>query len=141
MSTMKRRTNFESFQDRKVADEYGVDTSLNCHANGCPNRWSIDGGEGRLCTTHSRVPMHQWGLVTQEQQHAETERARQAQRPQLVPRPVTQAEKVAILTSMQRILPKADKGWAHALKARQDAGEYLTASQRQMVRDALGVQA
>lgn len=140
MSTMKR-TNFESFQDRKVADEYGVDTSLNCGARGCPNRWSIDGGEGRLCTAHSRVPMHQWGLVTQEQQHAETERARQSQRPTAVPRHVTQAEKVAILTSMQRILPKADKGWAHALKARQDAGEYLTAAQRQMVRDTLGGQA
>lgn len=140
MSTMKR-TNFESFQDRKVADEYGVDTSLNCGARGCPNRWSIDGGEGRLCTAHSRAPMHQWGLVTQEQQHAETERARQSQRPAAELRHVTQAEKVAILTSMQRILPKADKGWAHALKARQDAGEYLTAAQRQMVRDTLGGQA
>ena len=140
MSTMKRRTNFENFQDQKVADEYGVDTSLNCGAHGCPNRWSIDAGDGRLCTAHSRVGVAQWSLVTQEQQFSETERMRQAQRPKLVPPIVTQAEKVAILTSMNKILPKADKGWAHQLKARQEAGEYLTAAQRQMWRDALGSQ-
>ena len=140
MSTMKR-TNFENFQDKKVADAFGADTSLNCGANSCPNRWSIDAGDGRLCTAHSRVPVHQWSLVTQEQQYAETERVRLAQRPKLVPPVVTQAEKVAILTSMNKMLPKADKGWAHQLKARQEAGEYLTAAQRQMWRDALGAQA
>lgn len=141
MSTMKRRTNFENFQDKQVADACGIDTSLNCCANGCPNRWSIDMGDGRMCTAHSRVGVAQWGQVTQEQQYAETERVRLAQRPKLVPPIVTQAEKVAILTSMQKILPKADKGWAHQLKARQEAGEYLTAAQRQMWRDALGSQA
>ncbi|CAB4126105.1 hypothetical protein UFOVP73_30 [uncultured Caudovirales phage] len=136
MTTYRDRT-----RDQRVADDFHGASELNCGAQGCPNRWSIDAGDGRLCTAHSQAAPHHWGRVTQEQQSLETERAWRAERsPAPVP-PVSKAEKVRILSSMRHILPKTDKGWAHALKAREEGGEYITAAQRDMWRAALGAHA
>lgn len=65
-------------RDERVADETHAEAALMCGATGCPNRWSVDAGNGRLCSAHAWVGRHLWPQITDEQQWAETERARRA---------------------------------------------------------------
>lgn len=65
-------------RDERIADDAGADRQLLCSAHGCPNRWAVDAGNGRLCSAHAWVGRHLWPQVTQEQQDAETDRARAA---------------------------------------------------------------
>lgn len=125
-------------RDQRIADDVGQDRSLMCAATGCPNRWSIDRGDGRLCSWHDRAQPHMWPLVTQEQQHAETERL---YRPKLK-EPVTVDREAGIRALRNfRVGGQDDpKAWAKLLMAREKSGERLTPAQRQMWRDALGFQ-
>ena len=76
MSTATRPTRTA---DQRIADEVAVDHALMCSASGCPNRWSVDAGNGRACGAHAFASLHLWPQITAEQQDAETERALQAQ--------------------------------------------------------------
>ena len=71
---------YSKSRDMRIADETLDDAkdrqALMCAATGCPNRWSIDQGNGRLCSWHDRAPASQWPAVTQEQLDAEGDRAR-----------------------------------------------------------------
>lgn len=70
---------YSKSRDMRIADETLDDAkdrqALMCAATGCPNRWSIDQGNGRLCSWHDRAPEIQWPAVTQEQLDAEADRA------------------------------------------------------------------
>lgn len=72
-------------RDERIADEAVADRQLLCSAHGCPNRWSVDAGNGRMCSAHAWAGRHLWPQITQEQQDAETERARAAFDPQPEP--------------------------------------------------------
>ena len=47
------RSHFDSSRDRQIANEDWSSTQLMCIAHGCPNRWSVDAGNGRLCHWHA----------------------------------------------------------------------------------------
>jgi hypothetical protein len=105
--------------------------SLRCNANGCPNRWSVDMGNGRLCSWHDRAAKHQWPQITQEAIEAETDRARA--QPLAPPDAVlTRAEKIALLERLRRLVSGPDNRheWAHRLRSRRARGERLSPAQR-----------
>jgi len=139
MSQVKR-SSFDSFVDRKVADDYLGDTSLNCSAHGCPNRWSYDAGT-KLCTAHAGAQPHNWSRVTAEQLDAHTARAvRRPAQPTPI-RPMSKVEKIATLRNLADVFKaKPARGWIADLQAKKDAGAYLTHAQRTMLRDATGIQ-
>lgn len=39
--------------------------SLDCAAHGCPLRWSVDAGNGRLCSYHAWTDAKQWHGITE----------------------------------------------------------------------------
>jgi hypothetical protein len=126
-------------RDQRIADDFLSDTSLNCSANGCPNRWSYDAGT-RLCTAHAAAQHHDWERVSYEQRSAVTERV--MRRPaQPTPIPMSKDERVATLRNLADVF-KANplRGWVADLQAKKDAGAYLTHAQRTMLRDATGIQ-
>jgi hypothetical protein len=61
-----RRTVFDENRDRQIADEVNADRQTMCKAPGCPSRWSVDFGTGRLCSVHSRADRRDWDRVTQD---------------------------------------------------------------------------
>jgi hypothetical protein len=139
MSQVKR-SSFESFVDRKVADDFLSDTGLSCSAHGCPNRWSIDVGS-RLCTAHAGAQPHDWERVSYEQRSAVTERARRGPAKPAQIRPFTHDEKIATLKSLASVFKaKPARGWIADLQAKKDAGQYVTHAQRTMLKDAQGIQ-
>lgn len=126
-------------RDQRTADAFYGDAALNCSAHGCPNRWSYDAGT-KLCTAHAAAQPHDWARVTAEQLDAQAELAvRQPSRPIPI-RPLSHAEKIATLRKLAAVFKaKPSRGWIADLQARKDAGEYLTAAQRTMLRDAKGI--
>lgn len=139
MSNMKR-TNFESFVDRKVADDFLGDTGLNCSAHGCPNRWSFDAGT-KLCTAHAAAQPHDWSRVTAEQLDAQTERAMRRPAQPTPIRPMSKAEKVTTLRDLaDAFKAQPPRRWIAILQAKKESGEYLTHAQRTMLKDATGLQ-
>lgn len=118
-------------KEEPQVDPYGP---LMCVARGCPNRWSVDAGNGRLCSRHAWSPSVEWPAITaailNEPRHHE---------PQVVEK-VSQEQKLEILRKLQGIFGNNDSRlWARALKEREESGEKLTQFQRQAWRDALGV--
>lgn len=136
---MKRRTFDDSGDAGNVVP---IRSPLMCEANGCPNRWSVsrEGSRG-LCSAHAWADKHAWPRITQEQLDAETDRARANAEPKQQAPHVSLAQKRAILERLRRIdfakHGQGGKAWAHALKARDDAGERLTIAQRDAYRAAL----
>lgn len=127
-----KQTAFDKNRDQNIADETGVAQHLMCTAHGCPNRWSY--GIGNLCRWHADAHPHRWPEVTQEQQWADTERARErAERPAYVD-PLTFADKRAILRKLaalpMRMAERSPRAWIGDLKAREAAGEKLSPMQR-----------
>lgn len=90
---------------------------LMCQAHGCPNRWAVDAGNGRLCSPHAWAARPLWPQITQEQVDAETERAfRNANRPLQPaehPKPDPQRLAAALAKLAQ---PKDPIGWAKRLR-------------------------
>lgn len=141
-----KRTKFDETKDQRVANEAGVPQALMCIAHGCPNRWAVDKGGGRLCSAHAWVDPEQWPAVTQQQQWDETERARMLGEPPAYAEPMTKGQKTRIVARMREILadfgkPKDPKAWAKRLRDREQGGERLSETQRTMWRAALGVDA
>jgi hypothetical protein len=78
--------------------------SLMCAAKGCPNHWSTDFGNGKLCSWHDRSPPHYWPQITQEQLDASADRARAAEKVKVILTKLTYDEKVALLNTMRQAL-------------------------------------
>jgi hypothetical protein len=139
-------------RDKAIANEFeqgdkGYTPDLMCSALGCPNRWSVDAGKGRLCSAHHSVDdyPHLWPQITQQELDLALDRA---QRPQPLPAmPLTRADKTAILLRLQAAInhlrtpfdQRDTKAWARDLQAREDQGARLTKAQRDMWRTALNI--
>ena len=135
-------------RDQKTADAanggyaIGYTPDQMCSAKGCPNRWSVDAGKGKLCSAHHSVDdmLHLWPQITQEERDMEVMRA---QRPMPAPRPpLSRADKLAILNDMRNAMkrfgsPDGSRAWAEALRDRERDGARLTHAQRTMWRAAL----
>ena len=127
-------------RDQRIADDFHGDSSLNCSAHGCPNRWSFDCGT-RLCTAHAAAQPHDWERVSYEQRSAVTERAMRRPAQPTPIRPPTHAEKIDTLKNLASVFKaKPARGWIADLQAKKDAGQYLTHAQRTMLKDATGLQ-
>lgn len=107
-----------------------------CQAHGCPNRWTISDDKGKLCRWHRYAEPHDWPSITQQIKLG------------LAPeRPVAKVQHQPLSEERKRLLKEArmmfaadramDKGWAHRLKAREEAGEVLTPAQKDLWRQAL----
>lgn len=55
--------------------QQAAESKLMCTAHGCPNRWSVDAGKGRLCSAHAWIPTKDWPAATQQQLDAQADRA------------------------------------------------------------------
>lgn len=131
-------------RDERTASEAPADHSLFCSAHGCPNRWSVDGGAGRLCSAHAWAGRHLWPRITAEQQDAETERARAAfDAPQDEQQPRHDPERLR--AAFAKLAQQKDNlGWAKRLQwceqnrgGRLPSGQPMTEFQRQAWRHAL----
>lgn len=137
------RTKFDETRDQRIAIESGADLALMCRAPGCPNRWSVDGPQGRCCSAHAWVSDGQWPQITAQQQDAETQRAWDRQQPQARDRQesLTRQQKVALLQSVRGMFKGSSRGpreWAHELRRREQAGELLPQAVRDAWRSAIG---
>jgi hypothetical protein len=120
----------------------GVPQELMCFAQGCPNRWSVDMGNGRLCSAHDRAEPHRWPEITQVQQWDETERARlrgeaKAELPSRFTDPVRMRAVFRRYAQKVREREQDPLRWARRLKAREEGGEKLCLMQREAWRNAL----
>lgn len=135
-------------RDQRTADEVVDTRGLMC-ISGCPNRWSIDGGRGRLCSAHAWAPQHQWGQITQGQIEAvaaQSWRAQQQADAEQAP-PMSRAQRQAAVAAL-RALALGQKGdpmaGARRLRdaelhrgGRLENGLLMTRSQREYWRQAL----
>lgn len=125
-----------------------VEARLMCQANGCPNRWAVDAGGGRLCSAHQWASRPLWPQVTQEQQDAETDRAfRNANRP-TEPVEHPRRDPARLAAALAKLAQQKDSlAWAKRLRwceekraGRLPNGTPMTEFQRQAWRQALGRQ-
>jgi hypothetical protein len=131
--------------DTTSGDAGGKGSGLMCAAHGCPNRWCVDAGNGRLCSAHAWAEPHEWPEITQAQQWDETERARlrgEPQPPAPPSRRVTDPARLRVLlrrfADHVRVREQTPKRWAWKLKGREEADpRSLSPAQRAMWRDAL----
>ncbi len=127
--------NQPAWQDRAAVDDAFDAQNLNCAARGCPNRWSVDYGEGKVCSAHGWQDKHNWPAITQEQQRIVTDIVMARSKPKPKPPTVSRDEAMAKLRSFS--IGHKGKAWAHELEDREMAGEVLTKAQRDMWRAAL----
>lgn len=106
-----------------------------CQAHGCPNRWSINDGKGKLCRWHHAAEPMDWPGIT-DQLRRGIEPVVQRQESQQV-----NTDRLRGVMSEFRSFGKAraDKSWAYKLKEREESGEHLNIAQRNAWRAALGV--
>lgn len=96
---------------------------LMCSAHGCPQRWSVDGSKGRLCSFHAWVQPHEWPRITEDLQRTGPWR----------------------LSTQEPINLKDEfrgdpRGWAKRLINRHEAGEKLNQTALAMAKEALHYQ-
>lgn len=127
-------------RDNAIADEANVDRSLMCPAQGCQNRWSVDGERGRACSAHYWADPREWPRITQQLLDADAERALRYGRvrvPPSAPKLTTQERRAAVQALQACCKQAPDRTWAAQLQARHQRGERLTLSQVQAYRSAL----
>jgi hypothetical protein len=83
---------------------YDQEQSLMCAANGCPNRYSVDFGKGRLCSWHDKSEPHLWPQITQEQLDYVADMARKMAEPKPASKKLNHNDKVALLNRMRQAL-------------------------------------
>lgn len=133
-------------RDEAIVDDTKAERALQCTAAGCPNRWAVDAGSGKLCSAHAWRDPRDWPRITQQLVDDETERAYRAgmdTQPMEPRAPLTREQKASlgqrIRAALQRMrdLAGGSRQWAHRLKAREQGGEKLTSAQRDMWRAAV----
>lgn len=132
--------------DRRTADDEQAERVLMCSAHGCPNRWSVDGPNGRCCSAHAWEPSHRWPAITEAQQRAAEHRAFERTQRKAWPEALQRvraptAEERAATSKALAIGGSKARGvqWAKRLLVREERGDSLTMAQREMWRDALMV--
>ena len=141
-----RRSKFDENRDQNIADDANNRPTWMCEVDHGPNHWSVspaigDGARG-LCSRHARVDRSLWPQVTQSilDDMAEDARRAVAAPPKRPSGPVSKADRERIVAELRKLAAPSDqdpRAWAHALKARDEAGENLTPAQRDMYRAAL----
>lgn len=135
---------------RKPRDEVveQVSPALHCAAQGCPNTWTADIGNGRLCSWHHWRSPHLWPQITADLQDEVRRRARAVAQRRVGtghdidgPSVYSREERLAMLAHLREGLAgmgkQPPKACAYALRAREAAGERLTLAQRGAWREAL----
>jgi hypothetical protein len=136
MSSYKSRA-----ADQRVADDVVAGQELMCSATGCPHRWSVDAGSGRLCSWHAWSDPHLWPQITGEQLDAMADRARRNESRQYVEqKPLSRAEKIALLQSLREAIAprKGRKDWAQRILDRVRDGFRVTPLVLKMARAVRG---
>lgn len=118
--------------------------ALFCQAQGCPYKWSVDAGNGRLCGEHAFAEPREWPVITEELQRRYFERQfdEEAQAKAPPATTLTWAQKREILDQLRETLSSETKDhrvWAKRLREREEAGETLSLTRRQAWREALRV--
>mgnify|MGYP003521364124 FL=1 len=135
---------YSKSRDMRIADETLDDAkdrqALMCAATGCPNRWSIDQGNGRLCSWHDRTPANHWPQVTQEQIDADADRVMRQYIASTTP--VPRIDKLAVLAKLAEMAQRMrasmpSRQWAYDMRERERAGVRLDQAQREMMHGAL----
>lgn len=132
-------------RDNAIAEETISRSSLQCGARGCPSRWSVDAGSGRLCSAHAWVERRDWPRITQELIDDQVRRAVEAQNPQPELPTWTRGQKLNLLQGLREAMAKLQeaaldsKAWARRLRWREARGDRLTPFKREAWRNALRV--
>lgn len=141
---MKAKSAYERARDQGTADREdhapGFSSEQMCAAHGCPNRWSVDAGGGKVCSAHAWRNALEWPAITEQQQRDETDRAQMRNEPRSEVRiadPGRMRRVLAGLANKMRANAEDPKRWARKLKAREEAGESLNERQREAWRTAL----
>jgi len=123
---------FGKFDKEEAADSgYG---ELMCAARGCPNRWTVDAGNGRLCSRHAWKPAVEWPSITEDIKSAPAPTMSVAEY-----KKVSDEEKMAILRKVEQMFSHTNpKRWAYALKEREARGERLSSYQKSAWRESIG---
>lgn len=110
---------------------------LMCQSHNCPNVWSVDAGNGRLCSAHAWADPIDWGRITASINARRITALNPSQKPV---KPVSDEEKRSIVNQFRRLMneKKNFKQWAYNLKERELAGEELSKIQMKYWRIALG---
>ncbi len=138
MSDLESKNKYAAENSEKQNEGYN---RLNCVAHNCPNRWSVDAGNGRLCSAHAWADPMDWGRITAHENSKVMMATRKA-----APEPVapfSHEEKVFVLGEFKKALQAMNrdpKAWAHRLRERELSGENLSNYQRKCWRQALGVE-
>lgn len=142
------RSRFDESRDQRIADEQtapprGFTAEQMCAANGCPNRWAVDAGSGKLCSAHAWADVNGWAWITQQQWDRTGEPLTATDRHS---EPLTSAGKRAILARLSAFVQGMrgkcgnPKAWAWKFKAREEAGDKLNEYQRNAWRQALAAE-
>ena len=127
-----RRNTFDERQDQRAIEAAASDRTLDCQADGCPNRWSVEIDARRLCSAHMWSDVHMWPRITQEQRDYLADRARRAAEPKPPAVKLSANEKDEIMRNLKSFArsPKLEpRDWAHRLRERHQGGERLTKAQ------------
>ena len=116
----------------KTDNQEDAYNTLMCAAHGCPQRWSVDAGKGRLCSRHAWVPANTWREVTSSMILESAFGSKEA-------RESAEATRFEIVRKAYEKAPDPFKAWAYALRAREESGERLSLYQKACWREALGV--
>lgn len=112
-----------------------MEDALMCGARGCPNRWTVDAGDGHLCSRHAWKKPVEWPAITEDIKNAPEPTISAVEY-----RQISDEEKMSILRKVEEMFSQTNpKRWAHALKEREARGERLTLFQKSSWREALGV--
>lgn len=130
---MTTRTYGRRANDQRIADDSTADRELMCHAEGCPNRWSVQReGDRGLCSAHAWAKPALWPIITHEQQAALLQRRPAPAEGETRRDPKRLAE---VLSQLRQ--PSDPRAWIERLQARERAGERLNQAQRETLRAAL----
>lgn len=123
-------SSFRNRSDQRVAGDVDEQQALMCAAKGCPHRWSVDAGSGKLCSHHAWAPAHRWPQITQAQLDVMADRARMVERPKPPVPVVSRAEKMKILHKLADFVRVPSTGgrrdWAYRIVERAEAGEVVS---------------
>lgn len=111
-------------------------SAIKCAAHGCPNNWTVDAGQSKLCSRHAWADPLDWGAITQEIHAGAFTRINKTQEPV---RRLTKDQKIDTLLKLKDVLkaPVDPKEWAVRLRDREMGGDKLTEMQRKAWRAAL----
>ena len=124
--------------DKQIEKELDAEAKLMCQAHNCPNKWSVDAGQGRLCSAHAWSDPMDWGGITQRIHAGQFTKTPKYEEPA---KPMTLEEKRQTLRDLAALLktPTDPKAWAYNLKSREEAGEEMSLLKKQMWRSALRI--